>query len=141
MSYPVGHCKNKSIHHCPNTYRILVWLCRPHNEADASGQLSLTSPTKVIFKFRNPAHRAIYARFLQLHPRCQFKGESNYWSDQGGQELSNAPSSDDEFPSVDLPFATGETADKCILFFPLFFSLYSYYQFWRELHLNLTRTF
>ena len=83
---------------------------------------------------------------MQLHPRSQFKEESNYWSDQGGhdqggQELSNAPSSDDEFPSVDLPFATGETADECILFFPLFLSLYSYYQFWRELHLNLTRTF
>jgi len=89
-----------------------IWLCRPHNEADASAHLSLISPTKVIFKFRNPANRAIYARFLQLHPRSQFKGESNYWSDQGGQELSNAPSSDDEFPSVDLPFATGEMADK-----------------------------
>jgi hypothetical protein len=50
-----------------------------------------------------------------------------------GQELSNAPSSDDEFPSVDLPFAIGEMADKCILFFPLFLSLYSYRQFWREL--------
>ena len=82
----------------------------------------------MIFKFRNPANalfgsRAIYARFLQLHPRSQFKDESKYWSDQGDQELSDDPSSDDEFPSVDLPFSTSEMADKCILFFPLFLSL------------------
>ena len=77
----------------------------------------------MIFKFQNPANSAIYARFLQLHSRSQFKDESKYWSDEECQELSNAPSSDDEFPSVDLPFATDETADKCILFFPLFLSL------------------
>ena len=75
---------------------------------------------QVICNFRNPANSAVYARFLQSHPRSQFKDESKYWSKQ---ELSNAPSSDDEFPSVDLPFATGEMADKCTLFFPLFLSL------------------
>jgi len=76
-------------------------------------------------KFRNPAHSAIYARYLQLHPRSQFKDESKFWSEQEGQELSDAPSSDDEFPSDDFPFTNGEwlMADRCTLFFLLFMSL------------------
>ena len=70
-----------------------------------------------------PVNNAIYARYLLVHPRSQFKDESNYWSDQECQDLSNASSSDDEFPAVDLPFASGELADDCTLFFfPLFFS-------------------
>jgi len=59
-------------------------------------------------KFRNPAHSAIYARYLQLHPRSQFKDESKFWSEQEGQELSDAPSSDDEIPSDDFPFTNDE---------------------------------
>ena len=68
-----------------------------------------------------PVNNAIYARYLLVHPRSQFKDESNYWSDQECQDLSNASSSDDEFPTVDLPFASGELADDCTLFFFLYF--------------------
>ena len=83
-----------------------IWLCRPHEEANSSGHLSLVSPTKVIFKFRNPANGSIYARFLQVHPRNHFKNESKLWSGQNNPSLSNLPSAapqEDESLSVDLP--------------------------------------
>ena len=80
-----------------------IWLCSPYNETNAGGHLSLVSPTKVIFKFRNPANGSIYARFLQLHPRSHFKDESKYWSDQNSQQLHNIPLPDEGGFDVDLP--------------------------------------
>ena len=83
-----------------------IWLCRPHEESNSSGHLSLVSPTKVIFKFRNPANGSIYARFLQVHPRNHFKNESALWPGQNTPSLSNLPSpapQEDDFLSVDLP--------------------------------------
>ena len=84
-----------------------IWLCSPNNETNAGGHLSLVSPRKVIFKFRNPANGSIYARFLQLHPRSHFKNESKYWSEENSQQLDKVPvaedDSDEDYDEVDLP--------------------------------------
>ena len=81
----------------------------------------------MIFKFRNPSNSAIYARFLQLHPRSHFKNESKYWSEQDDDlESMDVLSSDDESPSVDLPFASSQNGDSSNYF------AFMYYIGWND---------
>lgn len=91
---------------------IAFWLCRSNQEDEESQEyISLKTPTKVIFKFHNPA---IYGRFVQVHSRKSFYCPIDAWrqnptdshdanQDRGHQQLENEPDFDEDGLNLPLP--------------------------------------